>query len=160
MPGRAFLDVKYPAGNATTTGAERPELQTRVDSTINQHGLAGDVSCPLGGKPHNGVGNLLWTAQAAKRSGCRPALVNVFWRGSRSQGTNPGELLQPLGRSVAGRYVVDGNAVLAELIGKTLDQPHDCGADGIREHQIGNGQLHGNRGDGDDPPPAMALHVG
>src|SRR5215469_15654702 len=112
-------------GTATTTRLEQPELQTRVDSTIGQHGLAGDVSGSFGGQPQNRVGNLLRAAQAAKRSGCRPALVNLFRRGSRGQGANPGELLQPLGRSVAGRYVVDGNAVLAELIGKTLDQPHD-----------------------------------
>ena len=69
-------------------------------------------------------------------------------------------MFQAIGGGETGGDVVDEDSVFAEFVGETLNQADDSGADGVGEHEVGDGLLRGNGSDGDDAAPALFLHVG
>ena len=66
---------------------------------------------------------------------------------------------KPVGCGEPRADVVDQNSIFAELVGQALDQADHRRTHRIREHEIGDGLLGSDRGDGDDASPALALHV-
>ena len=59
-----------------------------------------------------------------------------------------------------GADVVDEDAVAPDLVGQALGERHHAHAGGAREHEIGDGLVHGARQDVDDAAAALPLHVG
>src|SRR5579859_8179023 len=134
-------------------------LKAAVDSAVDQDGLAGDVGGAVRGEPDDGVGDFLGLAEALDWSVGGPGVADLLWRAAGGQSANLGQLLEAFSGGEARGDVVDQNAVFAELVGKALHQSDHGGADGVREHQVLHRLLDGDRGDGDDPAPAVALHV-
>src|SRR3984893_16024483 len=135
------------------------QSQSFVHAAIYKHSLPGYVRRAFRGEPNNSFGNFAGLAQPLQRCVRSPTGENLFFFFAQSSGTRLGQFFQAIGGGESGSDIVDQNSVFAELVGQALDQPHHCSANGVGEHEVGDGLLGGNGGNRDDTSPALTLHV-
>src|SRR5882762_4732460 len=135
------------------------QSQSFVHAAIYKHSLPGYVRRSFRREPHNSFGNFARLAQPLQGGVSNPTGKNLFFFFAQSSGTGLGQFFQAIGGGESGSDIVDQNSVFAELVGQALYQAHNCSADGVGEHQVGDGLLGGNGGNRDDTSPALALHV-
>ena len=135
------------------------ESQAFVHAAIHQDSLPSNVRRAFRSEPNNSFGNLTRLAQPLQRCVRSPIGENLFFFLAQSNGTRLGQFFQAIGGGESGSDIVDQNSVFAELVGQALYQPHNCSANGVGEHEVGDGLFGGNGGNRDDTPPAFTLHV-
>src|ERR1700682_3030490 len=135
------------------------QSQSFVHAAIYKHSLPRHVRRAFRREPNDSFGNFTRLAQPLQRCVRSPTGENLFFFFAQSSGTRLGQFFEAIGGGETGSDIVDQNSVFTELVGQALDQPDNCSANGVGEHEVGDGLFGGNGGNRDDTSPALTPHV-